>query len=225
MGETQIEVDKRLLRDRASALKKELESVRTHRRNYRQRRSETPVPVVALVGYTNAGKSTLLNTLTQAGVLAEDKLFATLDPTTRLDPCCFISPMTKLTHYLFDMALSLFDDTIDCTMQEGQAQGQQGAARIRYGGVHPKAPHGARRRLPGHPRGDQGRSSAHPCCRYLPSLCPSETCHVTPVMSPVTLHLPSLFPGSVVCRGEGPERSRDSKHTLDPGLEQGGSLS
>ena len=57
--------------------------MRTHRRNYRVRRSLTPVPVVALVGYTNAGKSTLLNTLTQAGVLAEDKLFATLDPTTR----------------------------------------------------------------------------------------------------------------------------------------------
>ena len=66
-GEKQIETDKRLLRDRASALRKELESVRTHRRNYRERRSIMPVPVVALVGYTNAGKSTLLNTLTQVG--------------------------------------------------------------------------------------------------------------------------------------------------------------
>ncbi|GAX76601.1 hypothetical protein CEUSTIGMA_g4047.t1 [Chlamydomonas eustigma] len=82
-GEKQIETDKRLLRERASQLKRELESVRTHRRNYRVRRSLTPVPVVAIVGYTNAGKSTLLNTLTEAGVLAEDKLFATLDPTTR----------------------------------------------------------------------------------------------------------------------------------------------
>lgn len=82
-GEKQIETDKRLLRDKAAQLKRELESVRTHRRNYRNRRSQTPIPVVALVGYTNAGKSTLLNTLTNAGVLAEDKLFATLDPTTR----------------------------------------------------------------------------------------------------------------------------------------------
>jgi predicted ATPase len=57
--------------------------VRTHRRSYRERRAAAPIPVVALVGYTNAGKSTLLNALTRAGVLAEDKLFATLDPTTR----------------------------------------------------------------------------------------------------------------------------------------------
>lgn len=83
MGEKQIEVDKRLLRDRIAQLKRDLEHVRTHRRNYRTRRAETPIPVVALVGYTNAGKSTLLNRLTNAGVLAEDKLFATLDPTTR----------------------------------------------------------------------------------------------------------------------------------------------
>eukprot|EP00879_Flechtneria_rotunda_P024615 GHRR01026113.1.p1 GENE.GHRR01026113.1~~GHRR01026113.1.p1 ORF type:complete len:432 (+),score=149.28 GHRR01026113.1:241-1536(+) len=62
---------------------RELQAVRTHRAAHRSRRSDAPIPVVALVGYTNAGKSTLLNTLTQAGVLAEDKLFATLDPTTR----------------------------------------------------------------------------------------------------------------------------------------------
>eukprot|EP00200_Dunaliella_tertiolecta_P002918 CAMPEP_0202349620 /NCGR_PEP_ID=MMETSP1126-20121109/7035_1 /ASSEMBLY_ACC=CAM_ASM_000457 /TAXON_ID=3047 /ORGANISM="Dunaliella tertiolecta, Strain CCMP1320" /LENGTH=567 /DNA_ID=CAMNT_0048941459 /DNA_START=1727 /DNA_END=3430 /DNA_ORIENTATION=- len=82
-GEKQIETDKRLLRDRISALRKELESVRTHRRNYRKRRQAAPIPVVALIGYTNAGKSTLLNQLSNAEVLAEDKLFATLDPTTR----------------------------------------------------------------------------------------------------------------------------------------------
>lgn len=62
---------------------RELQAVRTHRAAHRTRRSDAPIPVVALVGYTNAGKSTLLNTLTAAGVLAEDKLFATLDPTTR----------------------------------------------------------------------------------------------------------------------------------------------
>ncbi|KAK6115798.1 hypothetical protein DH2020_008067 [Rehmannia glutinosa] len=83
MGEKQIEVDKRILRDQIGALKKEIETVRKHRKQYRNRRVAVPVPVVSLVGYTNAGKSTLLNRLTGADVLAEDKLFATLDPTTR----------------------------------------------------------------------------------------------------------------------------------------------
>ncbi|KAL5072066.1 hypothetical protein RYX36_022953 [Vicia faba] len=83
MGEKQIEVDKRILRNQIGVLKKELESVRKHRKQYRNRRVSVPVPVVSLVGYTNAGKSTLLNQLTGADVLAEDKLFATLDPTTR----------------------------------------------------------------------------------------------------------------------------------------------
>ncbi|WVY89218.1 hypothetical protein V8G54_034732 [Vigna mungo] len=83
MGEKQIEVDKRILRNQIGILKKELESVRKHRKQYRNRRFSVPVPVVSLVGYTNAGKSTLLNQLTGADVLAEDKLFATLDPTTR----------------------------------------------------------------------------------------------------------------------------------------------
>jgi GTP-binding protein HflX len=72
-----------LLRSRAARLRRDIEEVRTHRKAYRDRRASTPIPVVALVGYTNAGKSTLLNTLTNAGVLAEDQLFATLDPTTR----------------------------------------------------------------------------------------------------------------------------------------------
>ncbi|XP_024976537.1 uncharacterized protein LOC112514347 isoform X2 [Cynara cardunculus var. scolymus] len=83
MGEKQIEVDKRILRDQIGVLRKELESVRKHRKQYRTRRLAVPVPVVSLVGYTNAGKSTLLNQLTGANVLAEDRLFATLDPTTR----------------------------------------------------------------------------------------------------------------------------------------------
>ncbi|KAL2892750.1 GTPase HflX [Bienertia sinuspersici] len=83
MGEKQIEVDKRILRDQIGALRKELESVRRHRKLYRTRRVSVPIPVVSLVGYTNAGKSTLLNQLTGANVLAEDRLFATLDPTTR----------------------------------------------------------------------------------------------------------------------------------------------
>lgn len=83
MGEKQIEVDKRILRTQIGVLKKELESVRKHRKQYRNHRFSVPVPVVSLVGYTNAGKSTLLNKLTGANVLSEDRLFATLDPTTR----------------------------------------------------------------------------------------------------------------------------------------------
>ena len=82
-GETQIEIDRRLIRTRISALKKDIESIRGHRSAHRTARERAGVPVVALVGYTNAGKSTLFNRLTQAGALAEDKLFATLDPLTR----------------------------------------------------------------------------------------------------------------------------------------------
>ena len=82
-GEKKLEIDRRLIRDRISVLKRELESIKKARETARKQRSNNPVPVVAIVGYTNAGKSTLLNTLTNAGVLEEDKLFATLDPTTR----------------------------------------------------------------------------------------------------------------------------------------------
>ncbi len=82
-GETQIETDRRLVRDRILRLKKSLDDVRRHRRGYRARRREMRLPVASLVGYTNAGKSTLLNNLTGAGVLAEDRLFSTLDPVTR----------------------------------------------------------------------------------------------------------------------------------------------
>jgi GTP-binding protein HflX len=83
MGEKQIEIDKRLLRERKSLLNAKIESMRTHREQYRQKRKAERVPIVSLAGYTNAGKSSLLNKLTNAEVLAEDKLFATLDPTTR----------------------------------------------------------------------------------------------------------------------------------------------
>ncbi len=83
-GETQIEADRRLITDRISRLKRELEDVRRTRALHRTARSKVPYPVVALVGYTNAGKSTLFNALTGAAVQAEDQLFATLDPTMRL---------------------------------------------------------------------------------------------------------------------------------------------
>ena len=83
-GETKLEMDRRRIRESISALKKELEEIRLHRSRRRERRRQSKVPVAAIVGYTNAGKSTLLNTLTKAGVVAEDKLFATLDPVTRV---------------------------------------------------------------------------------------------------------------------------------------------
>lgn len=82
-GETQIEADRRLIRGRMSRIRRELEQVRRTRGLHRERRQRAPWPVVALVGYTNAGKSTLFNHLTGAQVMAEDLLFATLDPTMR----------------------------------------------------------------------------------------------------------------------------------------------
>ncbi len=82
-GETQIEADRRLIGDRIARLKKELVEVKRTRELHRQARRRVPYPIVALVGYTNAGKSTLFNALTRAEVLAKDQLFATLDPTMR----------------------------------------------------------------------------------------------------------------------------------------------
>lgn len=82
-GEKKLEMDRRLIKGRISQLTKELKEVKRHRQLTRESRARSRIPVIAIVGYTNAGKSTLLNYLTGAGILAEDKLFATLDPTTR----------------------------------------------------------------------------------------------------------------------------------------------
>ncbi len=110
-GETKLEVDRRRIRDRIHRLGKELEKVRLHREIQRKQRKDTGIPVISIVGYTNSGKSTLLNALTDTGVLVEDKLFATLDPTTRAatlpserevlvsDTVGFIR---KLPHHLID---------------------------------------------------------------------------------------------------------------------------
>lgn len=82
-GESQLEIDKRLIRDRIITLKKKIDTVQKQRDLHRRGRSNSGLPVLALVGYTNSGKTTLLNYLTRAGAMAEDMLFATLDPTTR----------------------------------------------------------------------------------------------------------------------------------------------
>jgi GTP-binding protein HflX len=82
-GETQLETDKRLIQRRIGRLEDQIDDVRKHRQLYWEQRRRNAIPVVALVGYTNAGKSSLMNTLTRAGVLVENRLFTTLDPTTR----------------------------------------------------------------------------------------------------------------------------------------------
>ncbi|MFH1031943.1 MAG: GTPase HflX [Chloroflexota bacterium] len=82
-GESEIETDRRLIRQKISRLKDQIEQVRKHRQLYRQKRQKSGIPLIAIVGYTNAGKSALFNALTRADVFVEDKPFATLDPTTR----------------------------------------------------------------------------------------------------------------------------------------------
>lgn len=118
-GEKKLEVDRRLIRNRISQLKEQVRDMENHRQVTRAKRQDNPVPVVAIVGYTNAGKSTLLNTLTEANVLEEDKLFATLDPTTRnyklpngqeillTDTVGFIR---KLPHHLIDAFRSTLEE-------------------------------------------------------------------------------------------------------------------
>ena len=118
-GETKLEYDKRRLRLRISKLEKEIEQVKKERGLRRERRTQIPLPQIAIVGYTNAGKSTLLNHLTNAEVLEEDKLFATLDPTTRIleltnnqkvlmtDTVGFIR---KLPHHLVDAFRSTLEE-------------------------------------------------------------------------------------------------------------------
>lgn len=118
-GESKLEMDRRKIHARIGQLKSDLEQVKRHRDTNRKQREQSHVPVLAIVGYTNAGKSTLLNTLTGAGILAEDKLFATLDPTTRIcelekgehvlltDTVGFIN---KLPHHLIEAFKSTLEE-------------------------------------------------------------------------------------------------------------------
>lgn len=118
-GEKKLEIDRRLIKNRIAQLRRELEDVVRHRELTREQRKRSGIPVAAIVGYTNAGKSTLLNKLTDAGILAEDKLFATLDPTTRslklpstqevllTDTVGFIK---KLPHHLIDAFRSTLEE-------------------------------------------------------------------------------------------------------------------
>lgn len=120
-GEKKLEIDRRRIHDRISLLKKDIEEVVKHRETARKSRSRNGKKVAAIVGYTNAGKSTLLNTLTQADILSEDMLFATLDPTTRVldlgngqdilltDTVGFIS---KLPHHLVDAFKSTLEEAV-----------------------------------------------------------------------------------------------------------------
>ncbi|MDE7210073.1 MAG: GTPase HflX [Lachnospiraceae bacterium] len=139
-GEKKLEMDRRLIKDRIGQLNKELADVKKNREVARSLRSKSPVPVAAIVGFTNAGKSTLLNYLTDAGVLSEDMLFATLDPTTRnvklesgeelllTDTVGFIR---KLPHHLIDAFRSTLEEAkysdiilhvVDASSEEAEAQ-------------------------------------------------------------------------------------------------------
>jgi len=124
-GETKLEADRRTIRNRISSITRELETVRQRRTVQRQKRRDADLPLVALVGYTNAGKSSLLNTLTGAEVPVEDKLFATLDPTTRrytlpdgqalllTDTVGFIQ---KLPHHLIMAFRATMEEVVDADM-------------------------------------------------------------------------------------------------------------
>ncbi|MCX7971204.1 MAG: GTPase HflX [Negativicutes bacterium] len=124
-GETKLEVDRRRIRTKISEIKAELREVAAHRQRHRLRRQRNLLPVVSLVGYTNAGKSTVLNRLTQAGVLVEDRLFSTLDTTTRrleIEGCgqCLITDtvgfINKLPHQLIRAFHATLEETADADM-------------------------------------------------------------------------------------------------------------
>jgi len=156
-GETQIETDRRLIQERMIRIERELDSVKRTRALHRASRSEVPYPVVALVGYTNAGKSTLFNRLTRSSVVAEDMLFATLDPTMRAlelphggtailsDTVGFISDLPTMLISAFRATLEevLAADVIlhvrDISHADSDAQSADVAAILAELGVSPSA--------------------------------------------------------------------------------------
>jgi GTPase len=156
-GETQIEIDRRLIQDRMTRLERELEQVKRTRGLHRAGRERVPYPTVALVGYTNAGKSTLFNRLTRAEVLAKDMLFATLDPTARVvklkpgldvilsDTVGFISelPTTLIAAFRATLEDVLVADIIlhvrDMAHEDAEAQGEDVLGILKELGINPDA--------------------------------------------------------------------------------------
>jgi len=158
-GETQIETDRRLIQERMTKLERELEQVKRTRGLHRAGRERVPYPTVALVGYTNAGKSTLFNRLTRAEVLAKDMLFATLDPTARVvklkpgldmilsDTVGFISelPTTLVAAFRATLEDVLLAEIIlhvrDMAHEDAEAQGEDVAAILEELGINPNDRH------------------------------------------------------------------------------------
>ena len=155
-GETQIETDRRLIEERIARIENELEKVKRTRKLHRDSRKRVPYPIVALVGYTNAGKSTLFNRLTQATVLSADMLFATLDPTLRAvdlphgarvilsDTVGFISELPTMLVAAFRATLEevIEADVIlhvrDVSHEDSEAQAQDVADVLRQLGIEPE---------------------------------------------------------------------------------------
>lgn len=143
-GETNLEYDRRRIRGRITLLRRNLERVRAHRDLHRKKRASVPIPLVTLVGYTNAGKSTLMNSLTDASVFVEDKLFATLDPTVRrlrlpsgrevllADTVGFIS---RLPHELIEAFKSTFEEVGSSQVLMHVIDGSDEEARAKVGVV------------------------------------------------------------------------------------------
>ena len=146
-GETQIEADRRMIRDRMAKIKRELDQVKRTRGLHRDRRQRAPWPVIALVGYTNAGKSTLFNRLTGEAVFAEDLLFATLDPTMRdiRLPGFDKVILSDTVGFVSDLPTELIA-AFRATLEEVRV-GRSARPRPRHGASRPRG--AARRRRPG----------------------------------------------------------------------------
>ena len=146
-GETQIETDRRLIQERMIRIERELEGVKRRRALHRASRSDVPYPVVALVGYTNAGKSTLFNRLTRPRVMAADMLFATLDPTMRLIklPHGGSAILSDTVGFISDLPTTLIS-AFRATLEEVLGRGRHRACARHIARRQRRAEHGRRRR-------------------------------------------------------------------------------